>query len=164
MYLDGQPVMVYERPVYVQETSNNVLLVVAFDGGRWFVSSSDYFFDFWYDESIDKEDAELSLAKYLTDTFNADESEYLVSYISEASSLASPSNVPFFAWLAEAAEDSIGKVGEEEYDMYCADCNNGVSGFNFCVGGMGEPSFDICKVRENERHGNVNRCECLPGT
>lgn len=119
MYLKGNPVMVYDRPVYVQNTDEDIFDVIVYDGGRWFVSQSDYFKD-WFDTRTEKQSAYLSLAKYLTTSFNARHSSYIASYITvEASTKGSPSNLPFRAWLAEAAEDSIGKLGEEGESKYC---------------------------------------------
>ena len=67
--------------------------------------------------------------------------------------------------MAEAAEDSIGKLGEEEYELLCADCDDGDTGegLSFCVGEFGETNKELCKPMEHELHGSVNRCECLPG-
>ena len=131
-------------------------------GGRWLVSQSDYFLD-WFDTLSGRESADQSLAKYLTNEFNARESEYITSYISDPSTLAGPTNVPFRAWLTEGAEDSIGKLGEIEYELLCADCDDGESGISYCVGSWGETDYSLCKSEKNELHGDVNRCSCLPG-
>jgi len=74
----------------------------------------------WYNEYDGREAAYLSLANYLINDFNARDSAYIASYIAtEPTTKGTPSNIPFKAWLAEAAEDSIGKLGEEgkSYDL-----------------------------------------------
>ena len=96
LYLHNEPVMVYDRPVYTQDTDDSDdSHIILYDGGRYVVSRRSYFEDRGNE----------SFVEYLTVFFNAEYSVWTSEYISEPSNLASPANVPFRAHFTDAAED-----------------------------------------------------------
>ena len=155
LYLHNEPVMVYDRPVYTQDTDDSDdSHIILYDGGRYVVSRRSYFEDRGNE----------SFVEYLTVFFNAEYSVWTSEYISEPSNLASPANVPFRAHFTDAAEDSIGRLGDGEYTPICADCiTDGIDGVSFCTDRGGFRNDELCMTEFKQPHGKVNRCACPPG-
>jgi len=117
-----------------------------------------------------KDDGEKkSFFEYLENEFNPINSAYAAYYVSEYSSLGSPMGVSFRAWLTsgEGGDSSLGRLGDEEFDLLCADCTSyynytrpgGVS----CQNRWGQDDNSMCMPTKSTLHGIVNRCNCTIG-
>uniref|UniRef100_A0A6S8Z0G3 EGF-like domain-containing protein n=2 Tax=Chaetoceros debilis TaxID=122233 RepID=A0A6S8Z0G3_9STRA len=175
---DRRPVMVNDRPVYFQKPSDGNLVLILFDGGRWLVIPKDEFWE-WkegssHDGAIAENDEEgKSFFEYLENDFNSNQFSYAAHYVSEYSSHGSPMGVSFRAWLTDGGESYIGRLGDEEFDLLCADCktSNHTSGIGFvhCNDRNGTidwpdwPDLGMCIPTQSILHGEVNRCNCTTG-
>ena len=148
---DDEPLMWLGFPVYSQKVSSRCMF---FDGGRWNVIQL---------KSNIHSDVLDALGEF---------SRHDILYISEHSNSGSPTNIVFRAMLAaEEGDDdvpnflNIGRLGETEFNVVCADCYNGEDGISLCADGSGKGASKngICETVKSEVHGPVNRCNCEPG-
>uniref|UniRef100_A0A7S4INK8 EGF-like domain-containing protein n=1 Tax=Odontella aurita TaxID=265563 RepID=A0A7S4INK8_9STRA len=77
---DGTDVKVYERPVYVSDTTASVFYIIIFSGRRWIITRSDTH------ATLDGGDGttRAELARYLADDFHGYYSNYTVEFLSES--------------------------------------------------------------------------------
>jgi len=163
---DKKPLMVHDRPAYILKNPSSVdeFAALVFDGGRWRLVIEHDSFHEW-----DPTKGEKTIEKYLAEDFNAlRDGEYDYEYISEYSNEGSPANVPFRASLSgQGSDSSVGKLGDEEFILLCADCEEDddyASGISYCLGSNGMQNNSLC-ISENSPllKRPVNRCNCEHG-
>ena len=185
LYRISEPVYFYGRPVYIQKlvAKSDIFGIILFDGGRWMVIRSDYL-EPWKKSDGDggkqmetsQHATEEALASYLSSDFtrkelNGDIAIYISDLISHS---GSPENVPFKAWLSYSDQPTIvGRLGEEEFVLRCADCTKDCSGvydygLGYCEGIDRNCDETLCKTKEisigqTEKMRNISRCDCPPG-
>ena len=90
MYLDNKPVYTHDRPVYTQKATKSI---IYYDGGRYVMGNMDAF---------ETGNGTGSFEKYISEDFNAYTEDHYVfdlNYVSDPTSLGSPMETTFRAWL-----------------------------------------------------------------
>jgi len=161
MYHNNEPLMVHDRPAYIQRNffirGTLGFAFVIYDGGRWMVVESEN-----SKEVVDDDNFEVE--KYLAEEFHAlyDLDGYS-QYKSSELSYAGMPDVPFRAqFTSEESDWSFGRLGEKEFNLLCADCLNGESGVTNCFGEDGLENTELCQL-VNQPEETVYRCNCPPG-
>mmetsp|Transcript_4257 Transcript_4257/g.8827 ORF Transcript_4257/g.8827 Transcript_4257/m.8827 type:complete len:837 (+) Transcript_4257:208-2718(+) len=160
---EGEPVMFYQRPVYIQRLSPaGIFGIVIFDGGRWDVARSDHITSLGEEGSATEE----KLAYHLANEFTIQELwDTPGFYISDPTTFSSPVHVPFRAWLSYS-DSHIGRLGENEFTFQCSDCATSCESEDAgsCMGHDGHCNADLCLPQKKEMNASsVYRCKCEPG-